>query len=77
MPVERSVSNGKLRQAGKQRSLALTWSERGQSGFSPPLKTGFGTKLIDMTITRELGGTIKRDFHADGLRIDIEIPLSD
>jgi hypothetical protein len=30
-----------------------------------------------MTITRELGGTIMRDFQHDELRIDIEIPLSD
>ena len=57
-----------VRRTGKQRSLALTWSERGQAGFSPPSKTGFGTKLIDMTITRELGGTIMRDFHEDGLQ---------
>jgi two-component sensor histidine kinase len=66
-----------VRRAGKQRSLALTWSERGQSGFGPPSRSGFGTKLIDMTITRELGGTIMRDFQHDGLRIDIEIPLVD
>ena len=57
--------------------VTLTWSERGQSGFSPPSRSGFGTKLIDMTITRELGGTIMRDFQHDGLRIDIEIPLVD
>jgi CHASE1-domain containing sensor protein len=66
-----------VRRAGKQRSLALTWSERGQSGFGPPSRSGFGTKLIDMTITRELGGTIMRDFQHDELRIDIEIPLVD
>src|SRR4029450_8245356 len=66
-----------VRRTGKQRTLALSWRERGRSGFSAPSKTGFGTKLIDMNITRELGGTIVRDFHDDGLRIDIEIPLSD
>ena len=66
-----------VRRAGNQRSLALTWTERGRTRFSPPSKTGFGTKLIDMTITRELGGTIMRDFHEDGLRINIEIPLAD
>ena len=66
-----------VRRTGKQRSLSLSWSERGRQGFSPPAKTGFGTKLIDMTITRELGGTIMRNFHDDGLTIDIEIPLAD
>jgi two-component sensor histidine kinase len=66
-----------VRRTGKQRTLALSWSERGRSGFSAPSKTGFGTKLIDMNITRELGGTIIRDFHDDGLRIDIVVPLAD
>jgi two-component sensor histidine kinase len=66
-----------VRRTGKQRTLALSWSERGRSGYSAPSKTGFGTKLIDMNITRELGGTIIRDFHDDGLRIDIEVPLAD
>jgi two-component sensor histidine kinase len=66
-----------VRRAGKQRNLALSWSERGRSGYSTPSKSGFGTKLIDMNITRELGGTIIRDFHNDGLKIDIEIPLLD
>jgi two-component sensor histidine kinase len=42
---------------------------------TPPEKPGFGTRLIDMNITRELKGTIRRDYRADGLLIEIEIPL--
>ena len=30
-----------------------------------------------MNITRELKGTIRRDYRADGLHIEIEIPLGD
>jgi CHASE1-domain containing sensor protein len=66
-----------VRRDGKRRSLALRWSESGRRAQGAPSKTGFGTKLIDMNIIRELGGTIVRDFHDDGLRIDIEVPLSD
>ena len=66
-----------VRREGKRRILALSWSESGRSGQGAPSKTGFGTKLIDMNIIRELGGTIARDFHDDGLRIDIQIPLAD
>ena len=66
-----------VRRTGKQCSLALSWRERGLSGVSQPVRTGFGTKLIDMTITGELGGKITRDFHDDGLTIDVEIPLPD
>jgi CHASE1-domain containing sensor protein/two-component sensor histidine kinase len=60
---------------GRNRKLRLHWEEAGQTGMTPPEKTGFGTKLIDMTIERELGGTIRRKFREDGLSVDIEIPL--
>ena len=56
--------------------MSLTWREAETSIVEPPAKTGFGTKLIDMNITRELGGTIMRDFQNDGLVIEIDIPLS-
>lgn len=60
---------------GRNRRLRLHWAETGKSGLTPPQKSGFGTKLIDMTIERELGGTIRREYGDDGLRVDIEIPL--
>lgn len=60
---------------GRNRRLRLQWEEAGHTGMAPPEKTGFGTRLIDMTIERELGGTIRREFRRDGLKIDIEIPL--
>jgi len=60
---------------GRNRRLRLLWEEACQTGVRPPEKTGFGTRLIDMTIERELGGTIRREFGRDGLRVDIEIPL--
>ncbi|MEP9387613.1 CHASE domain-containing protein [Mesorhizobium sp. KR9-304] len=56
-------------------TLLLSWREIG-SPVSPPEKPGFGTKLIDMNITRELKGKIRRDYRADGLLIEIEIPLA-
>ena len=55
--------------------LSLSWRETSSAAVTPPEKLGFGTKLIDMNITRELKGTIRRDYRADGLHIDIEIPL--
>ena len=59
-----------------ERTLALNWRETGQKKpEAPPEKTGFGTKLIDLNVTRELGGTIQRDYRADGLKVEIEIPL--
>ncbi len=57
------------------RMLVLNWRESGQTALTAPAKTGFGTKLIDMNITRELQGTISREFHRDGLKVTIRIPL--
>ncbi len=53
-----------------------TGAKQGSKTLEAPAKTGFGTKLIDLNVTRELRGTIKRDFHADGLKVEIRIPLS-
>ncbi len=55
--------------------LVLNWRESGRNGLEPPSKTGFGTKLIDLNITRELGGTIERVFKPTGLQVEIRIPL--
>ena len=62
---------------GRDRTLALNWREAGQKKLEAPAETGFGTKLIDLNVTRELRGTITRDFRADGLKVEIRIPLSD
>ncbi len=59
---------------GANRMLVLNWREAGQKQLEAPAKTGFGTKLIDLNVTRELGGTIVRDFRADGLTVEIRIP---
>jgi CHASE1-domain containing sensor protein len=62
---------------GPIQTLAMTWSEASEVPLSFPERTSFGTKLIDMNITRELGGTIKREFGEYGLKVEIEIPLSE
>jgi len=55
--------------------LSLSWLESSSGPVVKPEKLGFGTRLIEMNITRELKGTIRRDYLPDGLRIHIEIPL--
>ena len=61
--------------SGRGRTLVLNWRETGQIRLEAPAKTGFGTKLIDMNITRELRGTISRDYRDDGLQVEIRIPM--
>lgn len=60
----------------RKRMLALDWTETGQTDLDAPEATGFGTKLINLNITRELGGEIARDYHSDGLKVRIRVPLS-
>ncbi|OHV59402.1 histidine kinase [Mesorhizobium sp. LCM 4577] len=61
---------------GRERTLLLNWRETGQKNLEAPAKTGFGTKLIDVNVTRELHGTIARDYRDDGLKVEIRIPLA-
>ncbi|MEO9336541.1 CHASE domain-containing protein [Mesorhizobium sp. SB112] len=61
----------------KNKVLTLRWEELGSGKINPPEKTGFGTKLIDMNIVRELRGTIERAFGDDGIVITITIPLNE
>ena len=55
--------------------LQLFWRERGGGKVEPPERKGFGTRLIDANIVRELGGSIERRYPEDGIDIDIVIPL--
>jgi len=58
------------------RRLKLEWTE----DFADPVeshgKAGFGSRLIDMAIVRELEGRVERDFGPNRLRVTIELPLS-
>ncbi|MBL8583964.1 MAG: CHASE domain-containing protein [Rhizobiaceae bacterium] len=55
--------------------LRIRWSETGSPASPPAGRPGFGTRLIDMNITQELGGKLDRSFSEDGLAVTIDIPL--
>ncbi len=57
------------------RILALDWREATSEPVKAPEKAGFGTKLIDLNVTRELKGMIRRDYGRSGLHVAIELPL--
>lgn len=63
------------------RSLLLTWQEAGgrppaggDGGMAPASAGGFGGKLIDLTIGRQLRGSITRVWSEDGLAVSIRLP---
>lgn len=56
--------------------LRLTWTEHGGPPVEPPRRRGLGTKLIEMALAYEVAGTARLDFARDGLRCEIDMPLS-
>ncbi|WP_339693354.1 HWE histidine kinase domain-containing protein [uncultured Parasphingorhabdus sp.] len=54
----------------------LTWTERGgPTAATVPSTFGFGSSLIDHSITRNLRGEITRDWTADGLLCTVVFPV--
>ena len=60
---------------GGTRRLALEWRESGGPPVQEPGKRGFGTRLITGGVSRELGGTVRLEFAAEGLRCTLDVPL--
>ena len=49
------------------KSLKLTWQERGGPAITAPERRGFGLRLIEHGLGRELGGMVRLDFQPEGL----------
>jgi PAS domain S-box-containing protein len=61
--------------AGKGTMLILTWEERGGPPVAPPRRKGFGMRLIENGLARELGGDVTVDFASQGLSCEFVLPL--
>ena len=60
------------------RELELEWVEHGGPPVDPkPKRRGFGSKLIERSLARELGGEVKLAFEPDGLRCRIVAPIEE
>jgi PAS domain S-box-containing protein len=51
----------------------VRWTERGGPPITAPAEAGFGSRLIDVTIRGQLGGSARFDWQAEGLVCDLEI----
>jgi len=54
----------------------LSWTERGGPTVEPPRQEGFGTKLMELSVARQMGGRIERDWATDGLAVSLTIPTA-
>jgi two-component sensor histidine kinase len=57
-------------------NAVMEWSEfRGPVVKDRPKPTGFGSRLVEMSVKNQLGGTIVYSWQRDGLRATIRCPL--
>ncbi|MFN3514966.1 MAG: HWE histidine kinase domain-containing protein [Phenylobacterium sp.] len=57
--------------------LELIWRETGGPQVAPPERQGFGSRLLERSLARELGGAVRLSFPPEGVRCEIRFPLPD
>jgi chemotaxis methyl-accepting protein methylase/two-component sensor histidine kinase len=60
----------------EEQSLVLEWRESGGPIVQPPQRQGFGTEMLERTLSFELKAKTVLDFDAKGFRCSIVIPLT-
>jgi PAS domain S-box-containing protein len=61
--------------AGQRPILHIAWRESGGPPVAPPRRRGFGSLLVERSISAEHGGHAALDFDPAGVRCTIDIPL--
>lgn len=61
--------------ASGARHLRMKWSESGGPSVTPPGRRGFGSRLIEEGLARELRGDVRLVFETGGLACVVDAPL--
>ncbi|MBX9883085.1 MAG: PAS domain-containing protein [Sphingomonas sp.] len=71
-----SVTSGRVRIDWRidQDQLVLRWQEEGGPPVVPPAGRGFGSRLIEQSVTRSLDGMVRKDWAPDGLIATLSVP---
>jgi len=64
-----------LKSHDSKHEMRLHWRELGGPLVEPPRHKGFGSRLFDRDLARELGGAVKLNYARDGVTCDIVVPL--
>ena len=73
--LSRPGGNIKLTISTKDDCVLIHWVERGGPLLTiESMVTGFGTKLLDMTVRRHMHGKLTRNWNPAGLEVCMEIP---
>ena len=63
--------------AGPPARLHLAWQESGGPPVvAPPQDAGFGTRVLQATLARQLGGSVEQHWESAGLRCEILLPAA-
>lgn len=64
-----------LLSAGSDARLNLTWRERGGPQVSPPTRRGFGASVLERTLGKQPGASVRMDYKPTGLCCAVSLPL--
>ncbi|GAA0738811.1 PAS domain-containing protein [Sphingomonas japonica] len=64
-----------LHVAVEDAAVVFNWTEVGGPAVAVPASQGFGSRLIELSIDRQLGGSVTRDWRPEGLVVVARIPL--
>jgi two-component sensor histidine kinase len=56
--------------------MTLDWIEKNGPPARRPRRVGFGSRLIDLVIARQLNGEVTRTFSRKGLTVKMQVPLT-
>ena len=57
-------------------AVELFWNEHGGPPVAPPARRGFGTRLVEQGLTRELDGEVELRYEPEGFQGKIRLPAS-
>jgi two-component sensor histidine kinase len=72
--IVRIAWNVATKQGGTR--LSLSWQEAGGPPVMPPTRRGFGSRLIERGLARDLGGAVALTFAPTGVCCTLETDLS-
>jgi PAS domain S-box-containing protein len=61
--------------SGGERRLHLKWQESGGPGVSPPTRRGFGSRLIERGLAKELNGEVRLSYEPSGVICTVDVPI--
>ncbi len=57
-------------------ALQFEWLEQNGPAVTAPTRRGFGSQLLERVLTQQIGADVKLEYHVEGVRTRIRVPLS-